>query len=135
MPPDKRSARARILIVDESPPVSRPLAEWLHLAGYETDWAGSVREALLLAQTGRWDAIVLDVGVRAMNGVEFYARMAGSSGRECLPIIFVTEYSRQGLLRSLGRLADVSPTPEQNRARAFLQVLGERLQKAQDLSA
>ncbi len=125
----------RILIVDESPPVSRPLAQWLRLAGYETDWVGSVREALLLVQTGRWEAILLDVGVRAMNGVEFYSRLEGRSGRSCLPIIFVTDYSRQGLLRSLQSLVGVQASPEQQQARAFLQDLSERLQKRPGLNA
>ena len=93
--------RARILIVDEIPSVRGVLGEILVRHGYGVDLAGSAREALLLAQTGRWDAVVINPGLPDMKGVELYTRLHRDSGRECLPVIFVSGYSEQQLLHAL----------------------------------
>lgn len=93
--------RARILIVDGSSPVRCVMAEILARHGYGVDLAGSAREALLLAQTGRWDAVVIDAGLPDMSGVELYTRLRRDSGRECLPVIFVNGYSESQLLHAL----------------------------------
>jgi CheY-like chemotaxis protein len=115
--------QGRVLIVDETFPVSRPLVEWLRARGYDIDWAGSIREALMLSKIGYWDAIVLNVGMRAMNGVEFYCWLDTCLDRKCLPIIFVTEYSREGLLRSLRYLPPDPDLPDQQKAYAFFRRL------------
>ncbi len=93
--------RARILVVDGTPPVCHVLAEVLTRHGYQADLAGSAREALLLAKTGRWDAVVLDIGLPDMNGVELYTRLNHDFGRDCLPVIFVSGGTEQNLLRAL----------------------------------
>ncbi len=95
------SSRARILIVDGSSPVRCVMAEILARHGYGVDLAGSAREALLLAQTGRWDAVVIDSGLPDMSGVELYTRLRRDSGRVCLPVIFVSGYSERQLLNAL----------------------------------
>jgi len=95
------AVRARILIVDGSSPVRCVLAEILARHGYGVDLAGSAREALLLAQTGQWDAVVIDSGLPDMSGVELYTRLRHDSGRECLPVIFVSGYSERQLLEAL----------------------------------
>ena len=101
-PADKpEPARARILIVDEIPSVRCVLGEILRRHGYEVDLAGSAREALLLAQSGRWDAVVINPGLPDMKGVELYTRLHRDSGRECLPVIFVSGHSEQQLLHAL----------------------------------
>ncbi len=69
--------------------------------GYTVDVAGSASEALLLAQTGRWDAVVLDIGLPDMNGVELYTQLNDDCGRECLPVIFVSGYTGRSLLHAL----------------------------------
>lgn len=103
-PPDNgQPPRARILIVDGMPSVRCVLAEILAHHGYGVELAGSAREALLLAQTGRWDAVVIDPGLPDMNGVELYTRLHRDSGRGCLPVIFVSGYSEQMLLQALQR--------------------------------
>lgn len=121
------SVSARILIVDDVPPVCRVLAELLQRRGYRTDLAGSAREALLLAKTGRWDAVVLDVGLPDMNGVELYTRLNQECGRECLPVIFVSSYTDEGLLRSLRVASRVSWRSKPFAVGFFLQTLERSL--------
>lgn len=97
-------SRPRILIVDEMPLVRGTLAELLQHCGYATDVAGSAREALLLAQTGRWDAVIIDPGLPDMNGVELYTRLSRDCGRECLPVIFVSGYTGRNFLDAWGEV-------------------------------
>ena len=122
---------ARILIVDGTPPGGRILADLLQRLGYETDLAGSAREALLLAQTGRWDAVVLDVGLPDMNGVELYTQLHRGCGRECLPVIFVSGCTGRDLLRSLQAPSRRKPLG----VASFLQALERSLQAGGQLSA
>lgn len=82
--------RGRILVVDDMMSMRILIAELLHKEGYEVEVAGDAREALQLAQLVRWDAVVLDINLPAMNGLELYAQMQRHTGRECLPVLFVT---------------------------------------------
>lgn len=126
---------ARILIVDGMPPVCRVLAELLRRHGYETDLAGSAREALLLAQTGRWDAVVLDIGLPDMNGVELYTELNRGCGRECLPVIFVSGYTGESLLESLRKIPRATALTKPFSVHAFLLTLERSLQANRSLSA
>lgn len=100
--------RARILVVDGTPPVCCVLAELLTRHGYQADLAGSAREALLLAKTGRWDAVVLDIRLPDMSGVELYTQLNHDSGRDCLPVIFVSGGTEQNLLHALRSVPQAS---------------------------
>jgi CheY-like chemotaxis protein len=95
---------SRILVVDKSSLIRSLMAELLRSHGYTVDLAGSAREALQLAQIGQWDAVVLDIGLPDMQGVELYTRMRQGSGRECLPVIFVSGHPEQKLLHALSHV-------------------------------
>jgi CheY-like chemotaxis protein len=120
--------RERILFVEALTPVSPALSEQLECHGYGVDMARSAREALLLAQTGRWDAVMLNIGLPAMNGVEFYTRMNRASGRECLPVIFASGYSKQSLLQALQGTSRVSQLAGSSGVGPFLNRLEQCLQ-------
>lgn len=93
----------RLLLV-EGGPATALLARQLTRCGYVVEFTRSAREALSLAQTGRWDAVVVDTGMPALTGVEFYTRLRRGCGRECLPMIFATPCNRQGMLGALRRV-------------------------------
>jgi CheY-like chemotaxis protein len=119
---------ARILIVDGMPSVRCVMAEILVRHGYAVDLAGSAREALLLAQTGQWDAVVIDSGLPDMKGVELYTRLHRDSGRKCLPVIFVSGYSEQRLLHALQSVPRASLLEKPFSVHQFLSTLEQCLQ-------
>lgn len=91
----------RLLVVDDIELVRQMVAELFVHAGYEVEEAGGADEALKLAQLVRWDGLVLDVDMPGMNGVELYARILRSSGRDHLPVLFFTGRPNDTLQMSL----------------------------------
>ena len=60
----------RVLVVDDEPAFSEPLAERLALRGYETATAQDADAALVELARGPRDLIFLDVGLPGMDGVD-----------------------------------------------------------------
>jgi diguanylate cyclase (GGDEF)-like protein len=55
------SAKKRILIVDDNTDVSRPLCEYMQLAGFESQAAASAAEAMRLIDEGAFDIVITDI--------------------------------------------------------------------------
>jgi CheY-like chemotaxis protein len=66
----QRLKMAKILVVDDEEPVRQLLCEILEDAGCETAQAASGREALLLFDAERFDAVFTDIGMPGMSGWE-----------------------------------------------------------------
>jgi two-component system OmpR family response regulator len=64
----------RVLIVEDEPALSRQLADSLTQAGYAVDCAADGERADFLAQTERYDAVVLDLGLPLVDGVTLLRR-------------------------------------------------------------
>jgi two-component system OmpR family response regulator len=64
----------RILVVEDERTLSARLAEALSAAGYVVDAAGDGARADFLAQTEQYDAIVLDLGLPAVDGITLLRR-------------------------------------------------------------
>ena len=60
----------RILLVEDEPKLARALTRGLERTGYAVDLAGSGDDALLLAGTHDYDAVVLDVMLPGRDGFE-----------------------------------------------------------------
>lgn len=60
----------RILIVDDDPQVLSGLDLMLSSNGYETDTAGGGARALEMVRTISFDAVLLDVIMQGMDGIE-----------------------------------------------------------------
>lgn len=76
----------RVLVVDDYAPLADHLAHVLCSAGYETRAVYSGAEALLAAEQASPDALVADIMMPGMNGVE----LAGAFGEQfpaCRPIL------------------------------------------------
>ena len=67
----------RILVVDDEPQILRALAANLRARGYEVDLAGTGEAALTLAQRHRPDAVVLDLGLPGIDGLEVIRGLRG----------------------------------------------------------
>jgi len=64
----------RVLIVEDEARIAKPLAASLGDAGYAVDCAADGARADFLAQTERYDAIVLDLGLPKIDGLTLIRR-------------------------------------------------------------
>ncbi|MFL5896666.1 MAG: response regulator transcription factor [Thermoleophilaceae bacterium] len=78
----------RILVVDDDRSVRDALRRALTLGGYEVDSVADGRQALQRLTTGSPDAIVLDVGMPELDGIEVCRRVRGLGDR--VPILMLT---------------------------------------------
>src|ERR1700759_4816229 len=79
---------ARVLIVDDEPAVRAALDRALRLDRYEVELAADGREALDLLSEGRADAIVLDVAMPGIDGLEVCKRLREAGDRT--PVLMLT---------------------------------------------
>jgi two-component system response regulator MprA len=79
---------ARILVVDDEPPVRQALARALALDRYETILAADAREALELLKVDGFDAIVLDILMPGMSGLELCRELRDKGDRT--PVLMLT---------------------------------------------
>ena len=78
----------RVLVVDDEPAVRDALARALRLDGYAVELAADGKEALDRAADVRFDAILLDVAMPHVDGLEVTRRLRGAGDRT--PILMLT---------------------------------------------
>src|SRR6478736_7095452 len=78
----------RILVVDDDRSVRDALRRALTLGGYEVDAVEDGREALTRLSTSSPDAVVLDIGLPEVDGLEACRRLRGAGDRT--PILMLT---------------------------------------------
>jgi two-component system response regulator MprA len=78
----------RVLVIEDDDSVRAAVRRALLLAGYEVIQAPTGQEGLLRAQTDVPDAIVLDLGLPDIDGVQVCTRLRGSGNRT--PILMLT---------------------------------------------
>jgi two-component system response regulator MprA len=78
----------RILIVDDDRALRDALRRALVLGGYETVPAESGEEALVEAASAAPDAVVLDIGLPDIDGLEVCRRLRGAGNR--VPVLMLT---------------------------------------------
>ena len=79
--------RYRILVVDDEPGLVRALGINLKALGYRVDTAASGEEALLKAADQRPDAVILDLGLPGIDGIDV---IRGLRGWTNIPIIVLS---------------------------------------------
>jgi signal transduction histidine kinase len=62
------TSEGRVLVVDDDEPIARMMAEFLAEHGFEADWAGGGRSALMKIKADPPDAVVLDLRMPDMDG-------------------------------------------------------------------
>ncbi|MGH9228381.1 MAG: response regulator [Acidimicrobiales bacterium] len=81
------AAPSRVLVVDDEPPMLRALGTNLRARGYQVDLAPTGEEALRLAARHRPDAVILDLGLPGISGIEV---IEGLRGWTAVPIIILS---------------------------------------------
>jgi two-component system KDP operon response regulator KdpE len=77
----------RVLVVDDEPQIRRALATNLRARGYEVEQAATGEQALTLAADHHPDAVILDIGLPGIDGIEV---VRGLRGWSSVPIIMLT---------------------------------------------
>jgi two-component system response regulator FlrC len=92
----------RVLVVDDDPGMRDGMALSLKRAGFVTEQARSGEDALRLTRPGAFDAVVTDLRMTGMDGLQLTARLkALDSG---LPVLLVTAFGSLDTAREAMRL-------------------------------
>ena len=83
-------AVARILIIDDDEAVSRTLGRMLTLEGHQVLRVETAQDGLTLAAGTPTDAIILDLRMPAMGGLEFLRRLRADPRLGQLPVGIIT---------------------------------------------
>jgi CheY-like chemotaxis protein len=83
-------APKRILIVEDNVELRRMFRTVLSMAGYDVEEAGDGVEALQLVENRLPDLIVLDLVLRALDGVSVQQELAARAVTRNIPIVVVT---------------------------------------------
>ncbi|GAA3609147.1 response regulator transcription factor [Microlunatus ginsengisoli] len=74
-PPSPRPLGARVLVIEDDPQLCTMLIELLELEGYRVEAARDGQRGLHLGLGDRFDAIVLDRGLPAIDGLDLLGRL------------------------------------------------------------
>jgi DNA-binding response OmpR family regulator len=83
---------AKVLIVDDEKGVRDLLHSFLKAKGYQTIMASSGEEAIKLAKSESPNAILLDVKMPGIDGVETCRRLRAEEQTRYIPVIMVTAF-------------------------------------------
>ncbi|OHX35685.1 hypothetical protein BJL95_15815 [Methylomonas sp. LWB] len=81
---------ARILVAEDNPVNQRVVSEFLQLAGIAVDLAGNGQQAVDLVRQHRYDAVLMDIHMPLVSGLEATARIRAESNQADVPIIALT---------------------------------------------
>jgi two-component system chemotaxis sensor kinase CheA len=97
-----RGVPASVLLVDDSPFFRNMLPPVLQAAGYRVVTAASAEEALALLKDGqRFDAIISDVEMPVMNGLQFAEAVRCDANMAEIPLIALSSHAKPGMLASV----------------------------------
>ena len=81
---------ARVMVVDDDPGLRRLLSMRLESAGYQVDCVASAEEALAQLPISRSQAVITDLCMGGMNGMELFSVI--HERNPCLPVIMLTAH-------------------------------------------
>ena len=74
-PVEEKSAKSRVLIVDDEPGIAKLLHDWLAHADFECRACTHAEEALALIEQQAFDAVISDMRMPGMTGMELLQRV------------------------------------------------------------
>ena len=95
--------KGKILVIDDDPVVVSLYTALFQHSGYEVDTAADGEEGLAVLHRYRPDAVVLDLQMPKVNGLEWLLHARADFGRSCPPIVILTtselEVTKQAALK------------------------------------
>jgi DNA-binding response OmpR family regulator len=95
----------RVLLVEDSPRLRRSLANALKKSGYAIDVADNGDDGLWLAETNEYDAVVLDIMLPKIDGLEVLHRLR-AQGRNTHILLLTAKDTVEDRVRGLATGAD-----------------------------
>jgi CheY-like chemotaxis protein len=87
----KPEGRRKVLVVDDEEPMRLLLAQYVeHDLGAEVTLAGTCEGALRLVGSNTYDAILLDLMMPGIGGVELLRRIRTDSANRATPVVIVS---------------------------------------------
>jgi DNA-binding response OmpR family regulator len=83
----------RILIIEDNPDIAANLGDYLEDQGHTVDFAGDGVTGLHLAVVGDFDAIVLDLALPGMDGLEVCRKLRAEADKDT-PVLMLTARDR-----------------------------------------
>lgn len=83
----------RILIIEDNPDIAANLGDYLDEKGHTVDFAGDGITGLHLAVVNEFDAIVLDLALPGMDGLEVCRKLRDDAGKDT-PVLMLTARDR-----------------------------------------
>jgi DNA-binding response OmpR family regulator len=83
----------RILIIEDNPDIAANLGDYLDDRGHTVDFAGDGITGLHLAVVNDFDAIVLDLALPGLDGLELCRKLRNEAGKDT-PILMLTARDR-----------------------------------------
>jgi len=83
----------RILIIEDNPDIAANLGDYLDEKGHTVDFAGDGITGLHLAVVNDFDAIVLDLALPGMDGLEVCRKLREDAGKDT-PVLMLTARDR-----------------------------------------
>lgn len=80
----------KLLTVDDSPSVRKLVEFTLKAKGFQVTPAGDGQEALELMAKEKFDAVILDINMPRMDGLELLQRMKGDDAFASIPVVMLT---------------------------------------------
>ena len=88
--PASQSDRARVLVVDDVQSMCEMIAERLPPLGFDVDWFTEGSAALAALADREFDAVVTDINMREMDGLELCGRIV--AGHPEVPVLVITAF-------------------------------------------
>lgn len=85
-----------ILIAEDDPLSAKLMHDVLEADGYRTIQVQTGLDAVLVAGSSRPDAVVMDIGLPGMDGVEATRQIRAAAGGDSVIVIAVTAYAMPG---------------------------------------
>jgi DNA-binding response OmpR family regulator len=83
----------RVLIIEDNPDIAANLGDYLEDHGHTVDFAGDGITGLHLAVVNDFDAIVLDLALPGMDGLEVCRKLRSDAGKDT-PVLMLTARDR-----------------------------------------
>ena len=93
------SDSAKVLLIEDEDAIREIYKSELELAGFQVDDFGIAKEGLAAFKNNDYDAVVLDIILTDMNGLDVLKQMKQVEGKKETPILLLTTVSQDIVIK------------------------------------